>query len=65
MGAEPSAPLTVGTARDVSRDTDEELRERLESAVDYATALIDSIPGAFYHVDRESLLMLRWKFTRE
>ncbi|MCA1984393.1 putative bifunctional diguanylate cyclase/phosphodiesterase [Nocardioides nematodiphilus] len=60
-GSDPSGPLTVGTARDVTAERENE--RKLGAAVDYADALIDSIPGAFYHVDRESLLMLRWNST--
>jgi len=56
--SDPGAPLSVGTARDVTADRENE--RKLSASVDYADALIDSIPGAFYHVDRESLLMLRW-----
>ena len=61
LDAGPDAPITVGTARDVTNERQNE--SRLQEAVDYATALIDSIPGAVYHVNRRTRRLLRWNPT--
>lgn len=50
--------LTVGTVRDVTQERENE--RRLKDALTYADTLIQSIPGAVYHVTHDDLVMFRW-----